>query len=74
MKIVKYGVEYNMQRDEMKEQYLNGEKNNFWIDGRHELYESDWKSNTLTTHLYCSRHGGICTTSVYAIPMNAVAN
>lgn len=41
----KYGVEYNMQRDDMKEQYLNGEKNNFWIDGRHELYESDWKSN-----------------------------
>ena len=41
----KYGVEYNMQRDEMKEQYLNGEKNNFWIDGRHESYESDWKSN-----------------------------
>ena len=41
----KYGVEYNMQRDEMKERYLNGEKNNFWIDGRHESYESDWKSN-----------------------------
>ena len=32
--IKKYGVPYNMQREEMKQEFLVGDKNNFWVDGR----------------------------------------
>ena len=40
--VEKYGCEYNMQREDMKEKYLLGEANNFYIDGSGYENKDDW--------------------------------
>lgn len=42
----KYGFEHYRQNPEMKEKYCNGEKCNWYIDGRNSL-KDDWDNTTL---------------------------